>query len=148
MLEGGVGGEDGVVGLDNGGSGLRSRVDAELELALLAVVNGQTLHEKSTETRSGTTTERVEDEEALKTNAVVGDASNLVENTLNELLADGVVATSIVVGSILLASDHHFGVEQVAVGTGADLIDDIGLEIAVDGTGNVFALACMKRYSR
>jgi hypothetical protein len=31
--------------------------------------------------------------------------------------------------------------EQTAVGTSANLVDDIGLEIAVDGTGDVFAVA-------
>lgn len=143
VLESGVGGENRVVRLDNGGSGLGSRVDAELELALLAVVDGEALHEESTKAGAGTTTEGVEDEESLKTNAVVGNAANLVEDTVNELLADSVVTTGIVVGGILLASDHHLGVEQVAVGTGADFVDDIGLEIAVDGTGNVLALACV-----
>jgi len=40
VLKGGVSGEDGVVGLDDRGGDLRSRVDTELELALLAVVDG------------------------------------------------------------------------------------------------------------
>lgn len=145
MLKSGVGGKDGVVGLNDGGGSLGSRVDAELELALLAVVDGQTLHQESSETRAGTTTEGVEDEEALKTNAVVGNTADLVENALNQLLADCVVATSVVVGSILLAGDHHLRVEKVAVGTGSDLVDDIGLQVAVDGTGNVLALACWKQ---
>lgn len=142
MLKGGVGGEDGVVRLNNGGGGLRSRVDAELKLALLAVVDGEALHEESTETRTGTTTERVEDEETLETNTVVGDTADLVKDALNELLADGVVTTGVVVGGILLASDHELGVEKVAVGASADLIDDIGLEIAVDGARDVLALTC------
>jgi hypothetical protein len=142
VLESGVGGQDGVVRLNNGGSSLGSRVDAELELALLAVVDGQALHKESTETRAGTTTERVEDEEALETNAVVGNTADLVKDALDELLANGVVTTGVVVGGILLASDHELGVEKVAVGTGADLIDDVGLEIAVDGTGDVLALTC------
>jgi hypothetical protein len=34
-------------------------------------------------------------------------------------------------------------VEKAAVGTGADLIDDIGLEITVDGTRDVLALASL-----
>jgi hypothetical protein len=140
VLEGGVGGKDGVVGLNNGGGCLGSRVDTELELALLAVVDGETLHQQGTEAGTGTTTKGVEDEESLETNAVVGNAANLVEDSLNQLLADGVVATSVVVGSILLAGDHQLGVEEAAVGAGADLIDDVGLEIAVDGTGDVFAL--------
>jgi hypothetical protein len=73
VLEGGVGGEDRVVGLDNGGGDLGRRVDTELELALLAVVDREALHEEGTETGTGTTTEGVEDEEALETRAVVGD---------------------------------------------------------------------------
>lgn len=141
VLKGGVGGEDGVVRLDDRGGDLRGRVDAELELALLAVVNGQALHEESTETRTGTTTERVEDEEALETRAVVCNSSDLVENLVDQLLADGVVTTGVVVRGILLASDHLLGVEQAAVGAGADLVDHVGLEITVDGAGNVFAVA-------
>jgi hypothetical protein len=130
-----------IVRLDNRGSGLGSRVDAELELALLAVVDRQTLHEESTETRASTTAERVEDEETLETDTVVGNTANLIENDLDQLLADGVVATSIVVRSILLAGDHHLGVEEVPVGASADLIDNIGLEIAVNGSRDIFALA-------
>lgn len=141
MLQGGVGGQDGVVRLNDRGGILGGGIDAELQLGLLAIVNRQTLHEQSTEARPGATTERVEDEEALETGAVVGDAADLVEDLVDHLLPNGVVATSIVVRRILLASDHLFGVEQVAVGTGAHLVDDVGLEIAVDGTGNVLALA-------
>jgi len=143
VLKGGVGGEDGVVGLDNGGGDLRGGVDAELELALLAVVDGETLHEEGTETGTGTTTEGVEDEEALETRAVVGDVADLVKDLVNELLADGVVATGVVVRGILLAGDHLLRVEEGAVGAGADLIDNVGLEIAVDGARNVLAVACL-----
>lgn len=143
VLQGGVGGQDRVVRLNDGDGGLRGRVDAELELALLAVVDGQTLHEESAETRAGTTTERVEDQEALETGAGVGNTADLVEDTVDELLANGVVATSIVVGGILLASDHVLGVEQASVGAGADLVDDVGLEIAVDCSWDILALACV-----
>jgi len=34
-------------------------------------------------------------------------------------------------------------VEKASVGSGADLIDDVWLEIAVDGSGNIFALTWM-----
>lgn len=141
MLEGGVGGEDGVVRLDDRGGGLRGGVDTELELALLAVVDGQTLHQESAETRASTTTEGVEDEEALQANAVVGNAADLVENLIDKLLANGVMATSVVVRGILLAGDHVLGVEEAAVGAGADLVDDVGLKIAVDGAGDILSLA-------
>jgi hypothetical protein len=51
------------------------------------------------------------------------------------------VATGVVVRGILLSADHLLGVEERAVRAGADLVDDIGLEIGVDGTGDIFALA-------
>lgn len=63
MFEGGVCSEDGVVWLDNGGTHSWSGVDRELELGLLAVIGGESLKEKSTESGTGTTTEGVEDEE-------------------------------------------------------------------------------------
>ena len=84
----------------------------------------------------------MENQETLETSAGIGHAADLIQNLVNHLLADGVVATSVVVRGILLASDHLLGVEERAVSTGADLIDNIGLEIAVNGTGNVAALAC------
>lgn len=147
MLEGGVGGEDRVVRLDDRAGVLLGGVDTELELALLAVVEGQALHEEGAEARAGTTTKGVEDKEALETRAVVGDAANLIENGLDELLSDGVVTTGVVVGGILLAGDHQLGVEEVLVGAGADLINNVGLEITVDGAGDVLALACMEAVS-
>jgi hypothetical protein len=142
VLEGGVSGKDGVVWLDDRGGDLWGWVDTEFQLALLAVVNRQTFHEESTETRAGTTTEAVEDEETLETRAVVGNMSDLVEDLVNELLADGVVTTGVVVRGILLASDHLLWVEETAVWAGADLVDDVGLEIAVDGAWHVLAVAC------
>jgi len=142
MLEGGMSCQDGVVWLNNRGCGLWCRVDAEFQLALLAIVDGQTLHEESTESRSSSTTERVEDEEALESRAVVCNTANLVQNLINEFLANSVVATSVIVGGILLASNHMLRVEKTAVGTSSDLIHDIGLKIAVNGARNIFALAC------
>ena len=52
------------------------------------------------------------------------------------------MATCVVVRGILLSGDHLLGVEQGAIGTSADLVDDVRLEIAVDGARHVLALAC------
>jgi hypothetical protein len=141
VLKSGVGGKNRVVWLNDGGGRLWCWVYAELELALLAVIDGQTLHQQGTETRTGSTTEGVEDQETLETGAVIGDTAHLVENLVDQLLANSVVATSVVVRRILLAGDHLLWVEKAAVGAGADLIDDIWLEIAVNSTRNVLALA-------
>jgi hypothetical protein len=63
--------QDSVVRLNDGSRGSGSRVDSELELGLLAVLSRETLKEESTETGTSTTTEGVEDQEALERLAVV-----------------------------------------------------------------------------
>ena len=75
-----VGRQDGVVGLDNGARKLGGGVYAELKLRLLAVVHRQPLQEERTETGTSAATKRVEDEEALETRAVVGQAAGLVHH--------------------------------------------------------------------
>jgi hypothetical protein len=122
VLEGGVRGQDGVVGLNHGCGHLRSRVDGELELGLLAVVNGQTLHEEGGEARASATAEAVEDEEALETRALVSQLADAVQHQVDDLLTNGVVTTGVVVGGILLASDQLLGVEQLAVCASAHLV--------------------------
>lgn len=141
MLKGSVRRENGVVWLNDRGCDLWSWVDTEFELAFLAVVDGQALHEKSTESRARATTKRVEHQEALKARAVVRDAANFVQDLIDELLAHGIVASSIIVRGILFASDHVLRVEELAVRASTDLVDNIGLEIAVDGSRDIFALA-------
>jgi hypothetical protein len=59
-------------------------------------------------------------------------------------LANGVVATSEVVGSILLAGDQLLRVEQLAVGASADLIHDSGLQVQEDGTWDVLASTSLR----
>jgi hypothetical protein len=139
VLEGGVGGENRVVRLDNSGGHLGSRVHGELELGLFAVVYGETLHEEGGETRTRTTTEGVEEEKALETGTLVRELAGPVENEVDNLLTNGVVTTGVVVGGVFLTGNELLGVEELAVGTGADLIDHSGLEIDKDTTGNVLA---------
>lgn len=100
----------------------------------------------------------MEDEESLETRARVGETPEAVEDGVDQLLADlvracsvsagtslragkrdtrktsthGVVSTRVVVGSILLARDEGLGVEEGAVGSRADLVDDSRLQVNVD----------------
>jgi hypothetical protein len=136
VLERGVGGEDRVVGLDDRVRDLRGRVDRELELRLLAVVGREALEEERTEAGAGSAAERVEDKEALETRAVVGEVADTVEDGVDEVLADRVVATGVVVGGVLLARDERLGVEERLVGASADLVNDVGLEVDL-GEGRV-----------
>ena len=57
VLDGAVGGEDGVVGLDNGRRDLGGRVDGKFQFALLAVVDRKSLEEESAKSRASATSE-------------------------------------------------------------------------------------------
>ena len=51
----------------------------------------------------------------LKASALVGELSCFLEHHIDDLLADGVVTSGVVVGGILLACDELFGMEQGSV---------------------------------
>ena len=137
VLEEGVSGEDGVVWLNNGGGDLRGWVDGEAELGLLAVIDGESLEEEGSETGTGTSTDGVEDEEALETSALIGELSDSVEAEINDLLTNGVVTSGEVVGSIFFTGDKLLWMEELSVGSGSDLIDDGWLEIEEDSSWDV-----------
>jgi hypothetical protein len=71
VLDGAVGRENGVVGLNNGSGCARSRVHGELELGLLAVLGRKALQKESAESRTRATTKGVENQETLKRVAAV-----------------------------------------------------------------------------
>merc|ERR1712166_1342557 len=77
----------GIVWLDNGGGHLWGWVHAESELGLLAVANGKTLQEQGTKAGAGSSSNGVEDHEALETGTLVGELTEAVKSKINNLLA-------------------------------------------------------------
>lgn len=71
VFNGAVGGQDGIVGLDDGRVDARRRIDGELQLGLLAILGSQALQKKGAEAGAGPTSKGMEDQEALKRLAVV-----------------------------------------------------------------------------
>jgi len=62
VFQQGVGGQDGVVGFNDSGGDLGGGIDGETELGLLAVIDGESFQKEGTETRSGTTSDGVEED--------------------------------------------------------------------------------------
>merc|ERR1719453_1095827 len=118
-----------VVRLDDSGSDLWAGPDGETELGFLTVVDGQTLKHQAAETRSSATTDSVEDHEALQASAVVGEFSDAIKDKVHDLFANGVMTTGEVVRRILLTRDELLRVEKLAVGAGADFVDDRWLQV-------------------
>jgi len=138
VLQSGMGGEDGVVWLDNSGGNLWGWVDGKFQLGFFTVVNRESFHQERSESGSGSTTERVEDEETLKTGTLVGELSNSVENQINNLFTDGVVTSGVVVSRVLFTGDQLFWVEELSVGSGSDFINNSWLQINEDSSWDVF----------
>ena len=139
VLEETVGGEHTVVGLNDGGRHLGGRRDGETQLGLASVVDRKPLKKETSKTRSGSSSGGVEDKESLKAGAVIGELPDAVKDKVNNLLSDGVVSTGVVVGGILLSGDDLLRVVELPVGSRADLVTDGGLQVNVDGTGDVLS---------
>ena len=114
-------------------------IDTEVDLGLLAVIDGESFQKEGAETGSGTTTDGVEDHESLETGTVVSELSESVQAKVNHFLTNGVVTSGEVVGGIFLTRDQLFGMEQLSVSTSSDFINDSGFKINEDGSGDVLS---------
>lgn len=95
MLESRMCSKHRIVWFNNRRRQLRGGVHTKLELRLFTIVGRQSLEKKCTETRSSTTTEGVENKEALEATAVVRKPADLVHSRVDKLLPNRVVATCI-----------------------------------------------------
>jgi hypothetical protein len=100
MFEKGMGGEDGVVWLNNGGGDLWGWVNNETELGFLTVIDGKSLEEEGSETGTGTTTDGGEGKETLETSALIGKLSDSIEAEIDDFFTNGVMSSGEVVGGI------------------------------------------------
>eukprot|EP00630_Chrysocystis_fragilis_P007120 CAMPEP_0197386976 /NCGR_PEP_ID=MMETSP1165-20131217/239_1 /TAXON_ID=284809 /ORGANISM="Chrysocystis fragilis, Strain CCMP3189" /LENGTH=472 /DNA_ID=CAMNT_0042912263 /DNA_START=199 /DNA_END=1617 /DNA_ORIENTATION=- len=137
VLEEGVGREHRVVGLDDGVRDLGRGGDAERELGLAAVVDREALEDEGAEAGPSAAARGVERQETLEARAVVGELADAVEDEVDDLLADRVVAAGVVVRGVLLARDDLLGVVQLPVRPGADLVAHGRLEVDVDRARDV-----------
>jgi len=72
---------------------------------------------------------------------LVSQLAHSVEDEVHDLLADGLVATSEVVGSVFLAGDQLLRVLELALGAGPHLVDDGGFEVHEHAARYVLASA-------
>ena len=86
------------------------------------VVHRESLHKKRSEARASAATEGMEDEESLEPGALVRQLPHPVQHQVDDLLANGVVAASVIVGGVLFARNQLLGMEQLAVGAGTNFI--------------------------
>ena len=86
-------------------------------------------HQQGGELKTSSPSKAVENQESLKTRALVSQFPNSVQDKVNDLLANSVVPSGIVIGSIFLACDELLRMEELAVGASANFINDYGLQV-------------------
>jgi len=80
--------------------------------------------------------------QAFTTMQCAAQQARVAPHSLSRSRTDGVVATGVVVGGVLLAGDELLGVVQVAVRARADLVHARGLEVNHQTAGHELARAC------
>ena len=108
-------------------------------MEIITVVYREALHQEGGEARPGASSKRVEHQEPLEAGARVDKLPDPVEHQVDDLLADGVVAPSVVVGGVLLAGHQLLGVEQLPVRSSSDFVDHRWLEVNEDSPRDVLA---------
>ena len=136
-------GEDGVVGLNYSCGNLGGWVNGELQLGLLGIIDREMFHQQGGEPRTSSPTKAVENQEALKTCALVSQFLNLVEEEVNDLFANGAVTLGIVIGSIFFARNELLRAEELAVGASENLINDCGFHVYKYCPRHIFARNCL-----
>merc|ERR1712123_59592 len=134
VVKSGMSGQDGVVRLNHSSCNLWGWVNSKLKLGLLSIVNRESLHEQRGKSRASSSSERVENEESLKSSAVVSKLPYSFQDKINDFLANGVMAPGIVVSSVFLACDQLFRVEHLPVGSSPHLINHSRFKINKDGS--------------
>merc|ERR1719498_735265 len=147
VLEQGMHTKHGVVWLHDRCGNLWAGPDCETELGLLAVVDRETLEHEASKTTASATTDSIVDHEALEASAVVSKFTDAVEDQVDDLLADGVMASCKVIGSILLTSDQLFRVEELTVGTCANLVNNSWLKVDHDTAWDMLAGTSLREES-
>ena len=87
----------------------------------------------------------MEDEESLEACALISKFTDPVKYKVDNLLSDGVVTTSVIVGGIFFAGDELLWVEQLAVGASAHLVCKNAKRVHALSVGGATTLILQKK---
>jgi hypothetical protein len=81
----------------------------------------------------------MKDQETLKTGALVSQFPDPVQDKVDNLLANRVVTTGVVVGRIFFSGHQLLRVEKLTVGSGSNLVNNSWFQVDENGSWNVFS---------
>merc|ERR1719428_942980 len=119
--------------------------NCETQLGLLAVINRKAFEHEAPKARASSTATGIVHHETLQASAIVRKLPNTVQAEVNNFLANGIMSTGKVVGSILLTRDQLLWVEQLAVRPCANLVDYCWLQVNEHTPGNMLASSSLRK---
>ena len=75
----------------------------------------------------------------MESGTAVGKLADTVQDGVDNLLANGVVTTGVVVGGVFLSRNDLVGVVKLGVLSGTDFVTDGGFQVDKDGTRDVLS---------
>jgi hypothetical protein len=147
VFQQGMGGQDGVIRFNDGGRDLGRGIDGESQFGFFTVIDGQSFQQERSQSRSGTSSDSVEDHESLQTSTVISQFSDSVQAQVDDFFTDGIMSSGEVVSGIFFSGDQLFGMEQLSVGSGSDFVNNGGFQIQEDGSGDVFTSSGLREES-
>ena len=85
----------------------------------------------------------MKDEKSLKPMSLISHSSDPVHGNFYLLLADGVVAPGVVVGSVLLSVDQLLRMVKLTVSSNSGLVNDSWLQVNEDSSWNMIATSSL-----
>ena len=76
---------------------------------------------------------------ALQTLDIICEFASAVQNKIHNLVADGVMVASKIVGSIFFPGDKLFRVKELTIGSSAHFVSNGGLQINEETPGEVLS---------
>jgi len=81
----------------------------------------------------------MEDQKSLESSTVISKLAHTIKHKVNNLLANSVMTTGIVVGSVFLARNNLLGMVKLAVMSRADFVANSWLQVNENSTRNMLS---------
>ena len=84
--------QDAVIRFDNSGGDLRASPDSETNLRLFTIIDGKSFQHQASQTRSGTSSDSVEDDKSLESSTIVSQLTDSVKNKVDNFFPNCIMA--------------------------------------------------------
>ena len=86
----------------------------------------------------------MEEKESLKSSTLISQLTDTVQDKVDNLLANGVVTSGVVVGGVLLAIDQLLRMVELTVGSNSGLVDDSWLQVNEDSSWDMLSASSLR----